>query len=87
MPLASRAYVKADGRINGVETVTKDPKGPDLKYQTSSQHSDNQSNPHDDLTTGDYQDTWITMAFSMHYNTSGCANYRQRPHLVEIRLS
>jgi hypothetical protein len=46
-------HVKADGRINGVVKVTKDPRGPtgpNLKYETSSQHSDIQSNPHDDLT-------------------------------------
>jgi hypothetical protein len=45
----------------------KGPTGPDLKYQTSSQHSDNQSKPHDDLTSSDYLDIGLTMAFSMHY--------------------
>jgi hypothetical protein len=44
--------LKADSRMNGVVKVTKDPKGPaghGLECQASSQHSDNQSNPHDDL--------------------------------------
>jgi hypothetical protein len=61
------------GSINGVVKVTTHPKGPtrpDLKYQTSSQHSDNQSNPHDDITRSDCRDTGITTAFSMHYTTS-----------------
>jgi hypothetical protein len=64
------ALMKKGGSINGVVKVTIDPNGPtgpDLKYQMSSQHSDNQSNPHDDLTGGDYCDAGITMAFSMHY--------------------
>jgi hypothetical protein len=54
--------------MNRAVEVSKDPKGPagpDLKYQTS-QHSDNQSNPHDDLTRSDYRDARITMAFSMY---------------------
>jgi hypothetical protein len=45
--------------MNGVVKVTTDPNGrtgPTLKYQTSSQQSDNQPNPHDDFTRGDYWD-------------------------------
>jgi hypothetical protein len=46
--------------MNGVAKVTKDSKGlarPDLKYQMSSQPSDNHSNPHDDLARSDYWDS------------------------------
>jgi hypothetical protein len=52
------AVVTMDGSIYGVVLVTTDPKGPtgpDLEYQTSSQHSDNPLNPHDDLTRSDYR--------------------------------
>jgi hypothetical protein len=57
--LLSTRLLKTDSMMNGVVKVTKDPKGPtgpNLKYQTSSQHSDNQSNPYDGLTRSHYRD-------------------------------